>query len=85
MGRVVDDTAAWSKPSAWSESEAGRIARLARPCANVFFSATQPGEATALLASITALGGSVRDARHDVRAELYRVCFVVNTGNRGAL
>ena len=85
IGRVVDDTAAWSKPSAWSEREAGRIARLARPCANVFFSATQPGEATALLASINALGGSVTDARHDVRAALYRVCFGVSTGNRGAL
>ena len=81
IARVVDDTAAWSKPSPWSETEARRIVRLARPCALVFFSAIQPGEATALLTSIAALGGSVTETRRDIGAELYRVCFAVRTGD----
>lgn len=79
--RIVDDTAVWSKPSPWSEREAGRIARLARPCALLFFSAMQPGEATALLASVAALGGTATDARHDVGASLYRVCFAARTSS----
>ena len=73
--RVVDDTAAWSKPSPWSAKESARIARLARPCALVFLAAPQPGESAALLTSVGALGGTVRDARRAVGAELYRVCF----------
>jgi hypothetical protein len=81
IGRVVDDTAASSKPSRWSETESARIARLAHPCALLFFSVMQPGEATTLLASVAALGGSVTDTRRDVGARLYRVCFAVRTGN----
>ena len=73
--RVVDDTAAWSKPSKWSATESARIARLARPCALVFLSAPQPGESTALLANVAALGGAVRQTRRAVGAELHRVCF----------
>ena len=73
--RVVDDTAAWSKPSPWSATESARIARLAQPCALLFFSAPQPGESTALLASVATLGGTVQEGRRAVGAELYRVCF----------
>ena len=72
---VVDDTAALSRPSPWSEREAARLRGVARPCALVFLSHIQPGEAGALLTSASRLGGRVDWSRRAVGAELHHLCF----------
>jgi hypothetical protein len=72
---VVDDTAAASRPSAWSEAEATRLREVARPCALVFLSHIQPGEQTALLASVAARGGRPVASTRAPGAELHEVCF----------
>ena len=76
---VADDTAAASRPSAWSETEAARLRRLARPCGLVFLSHIQPGEQTALLASLAALGGRAIASSRATGAELHEVCFSSDT------
>ena len=72
---TADDTAAASRPSAWSETEAARLRRLARPCGLVFLSHIQPGEQAALLASLAALGGRTVASDRASGAELHEVCF----------
>lgn len=72
---MSDDTAAASKPSRWSDTEAMRVRSLARPCALLFLSHMQPGEVPALLASVTQAGGQLRESRREPGAELHDVCF----------
>lgn len=72
---VSNDTAAARRPSAWSEKEARRIRALARPCALILLAHMQPGEAAALLASTTALGGRLASSQRKPGAELHEVCF----------
>jgi len=76
---TADDTAAAARPSAWSETEAARLRRLSRPCGLVFLSHIQPGEQTALLASLASLGGRVVASSRATGAELYEICFSADT------
>lgn len=72
---VVDDTAAANQPSVWSEHEARRLHRAAKPCVLVFLSHIMPGESVALLAGVSRLGGRVAASDRAEGAELHRVCF----------
>jgi hypothetical protein len=74
---IVDDTAAAGRPSPWSEAEAVRLRRIARPCVLVFLSHAMPGESPALLSSAAALGGRLTRSKRQPGAELHRVCFDV--------
>jgi Dolichyl-phosphate-mannose-protein mannosyltransferase len=71
---VRDDTLP-AQSSEWSATEAQRIRALTRPCALVFLSNIQPGEATALLTSTAALGGRLTRSFRSSDAELHEVCF----------
>jgi hypothetical protein len=69
------ETAAGAKISPWSEMEARRVRDVARPCALLFLSQTQPGEAASLLLSAAPLGGRETRSWKAPGAALYEVCF----------